>query len=234
MGRRSIASAPSWRGGPCEFQAPPGDSPPGSSSRRRSGQWRVFQVPLLDGWTHRHRSRREQRRERNGVLGNFVQRIPQTPPPLARNIVPETPVQPDPYRFTIYNVTMSPLSTSRRSATGRAMRFSCFRQANSEDPRCSTPALGMGSWQVTAYDSKRLCILIRSGAREWSASRKTGSSCLPPCSDPLELATAWDKVSRLPRVGRSIHGACSLTRSSPIYLYMWVCTYSKRTYTYVQ
>ena len=41
------------------------------------------------------------------------------PPPLARNIVPETPVQPDPYRFTIYNVTMSPLSTSRRSATGR-------------------------------------------------------------------------------------------------------------------
>ena len=41
------------------------------------------------------------------------------PPPFARNIVPETPVQPDPYRFTIYNVTMSPLSTSRRSATGR-------------------------------------------------------------------------------------------------------------------
>ena len=45
--------------------------------------------------------------------------LPQAPPPFARNIVPETPVQPDPYRFTIYNVTMSPLSTSRRSATGR-------------------------------------------------------------------------------------------------------------------
>jgi len=117
LGRRSIASVPSWRGGLANSKYPPETRHQGRPDAGRGNGASFRSLYSMTGPTDAGRVGSSDASE-TGVLGNFV-RIPQTPPLFARNIVPETPVQPDPYRCNIYNVTMSPLSTSRRSATGR-------------------------------------------------------------------------------------------------------------------